>query len=50
MESKEDPRVAEIMGVTKTYVNFPKEGVNFVDVFPIVANPKQCQNLIDLFA
>jgi len=29
----------KIRSATKTYKDFPKPGVNFIDIFPIVSNP-----------
>lgn len=37
---KNDPRVDEIKSVTKIYQDFPKKGINFLDIFPIIANVK----------
>jgi hypothetical protein len=30
---------AKIKQATITYPNFPKPGVSFIDIFPIVSNP-----------
>ncbi len=49
MQNAEDPRVAEIMAVAKSYENFPYEGINFVDIFPIVANPHTCNLVTEIF-
>lgn len=37
------------MAVAKTYENFPYEGINFVDIFPIVANPHTCNLVTEIF-
>lgn len=31
------------------YENFPKPGVNFVDIFPLVANQKALNLVTDIF-
>lgn len=38
-----------IKGSTKSYNNFPKPGVNFIDIFPIVSEPKVFSAVIDCF-
>jgi adenine/guanine phosphoribosyltransferase-like PRPP-binding protein len=35
-----DERVKEIRACTKIYEDFPKKGINFLDIFPIVSNAK----------
>jgi len=47
---KEDPRLEQIMAATKIYEDFPKKGVNFLDVFPIVANPEVLSLVTNIFA
>lgn len=46
---KDDPRVEEIRAVTRVYEDFPKKGVNFLDIFPIVANSRTLSLVTDIF-
>ena len=46
---KDDPRVEEIRAVTKIYEDFPKKGVNFLDIFPIVANTRALSLVTEIF-
>ncbi len=46
---KDDPRVDEIRAVTKIYEDFPKKGINFLDIFPIVANSRTLSLVTDIF-
>lgn len=47
---KDDPRIDQIKGCTQVYENFPKKGVNFLDIFPIVADSKILGLVTDIFA
>jgi adenine/guanine phosphoribosyltransferase-like PRPP-binding protein len=40
---------AKIQGATKHYQDFPKEGVKFIDIFPIVSQPEIFTLVIDAF-
>lgn len=40
---------ARIQGATKRYSNFPKEGVEFIDIFPIISQPEIFTLVIDAF-
>ena len=40
----------KIQAATKRYQNFPKEGVEFIDIFPIVSEPEIFTLVIDIFA
>jgi hypothetical protein len=47
---QDDPRIDEIKGCTQVYYDFPKKGVNFLDIFPIVASPHILGLVTDIFA
>jgi adenine/guanine phosphoribosyltransferase-like PRPP-binding protein len=47
---KDDPRLDQIRSVTQIYENFPKPGINFLDIFPIIANPTVLSLVTDIFA
>lgn len=38
------------MNATKCYKDFPKPGLNFLDIFPISGNPQTLQYVMDIFA
>lgn len=40
----------KIQSLTRRYQNFPKEGVEFIDIFPIVSEPEILALVIDTFA
>ena len=42
-------QVRQVNSCYKTYENFPKPGVNFQDLFGVLANPEAIENLGDLF-
>ncbi|CAI9737690.1 adenine phosphoribosyltransferase-like [Octopus vulgaris] len=46
METEEDERVVKIKEVLKYFPDFPKKGVNFCDVLPILQNPPVFKGLI----
>ena len=39
MKKEQDERTKKIMAETKIYEDFPKPGIRFLDIFPIIANP-----------
>jgi len=45
----EETIAAKIKQATITYPNFPKEGVSFIDIFPIVSDPAVYKLVIDSF-
>jgi adenine/guanine phosphoribosyltransferase-like PRPP-binding protein len=45
-----DQRIKEIRDSTQIYENFPKKGISFLDIFPIVSNPKILGLVTDIFA
>ena len=45
----DDPRIEEIKNAGVMYENFPKPGVNFVDIFPLVSNGKAMNLVTDIF-
>lgn len=47
---KDDPRIDEIKATTQIYEDFPKKGVNFLDIFPIVADSRILGLVTDIFA
>jgi adenine/guanine phosphoribosyltransferase-like PRPP-binding protein len=47
---KDDPRIEQIKGCTQVYENFPKKGVNFLDIFPICADSRILGLVTDIFA
>ena len=49
-QAQEDPRITEIKNTCVRYENFPKPGINFIDVFPLVTNQKTLGYVVDIFA
>lgn len=45
----EEERAAKIKAATKHYQDFPKPGVTFIDIFPIVCEPAVFALVIDAF-
>ena len=42
--------VDKIQAATRKYDNFPKPGVQFIDIYPIVSDPSVFALVIDTFA
>ena len=48
MELEEDPRVAYVRSKIKSYPDFPKDGIDFKDIFVAMRDPKALENLIEV--
>ncbi|XP_052831131.1 adenine phosphoribosyltransferase isoform X2 [Octopus bimaculoides] len=46
MKTEEDERVVKIKEVLKYFPDFPKKGINFCDVLPVLQNPPVFKGLI----
>jgi adenine phosphoribosyltransferase len=45
----EEENAQKIKAATKRYPNFPKPGVEFIDIFPIITDPATFTLVIDAF-
>jgi adenine phosphoribosyltransferase len=46
---QEEDIAQKIKSATRRYTNFPKQGVEFIDIFPIITEPETFTLVIDAF-
>ena len=49
MKPEQDERVKKLLSITEIHDDFPKPGIKFLDVLPIVSNPEYLNMATDMF-